>query len=80
MVAYVFYWIDELEKAHFIGILPEKRKNPERITQESIINLGRRIVGNNADANNIFSIQVTIDERTGEIIWPKRSIRTQEET
>jgi len=80
MVAYLFYWIDELEKAHFIGILPEKRKNPERITQESIINLGRRIVGNNADANNIFFIQVTIDERTGEIIWPKRSIRTQEET
>lgn len=80
MVAYVFYWIDELEKAHFIGILPEKRKNPERITQESIVNLGRRIVGNNADANNIFFIQVTIDERTGEIIWPKRSIRTQEET
>jgi hypothetical protein len=79
MVAYVFYWIDELEKAHFIGILPEKRKNPERISQESIINLGRRILGNNADVNNIFFIQVTVDERTGEIFWPKPSIRTKEE-
>jgi hypothetical protein len=79
MVAYVFYWIDELEKAHFIGILPEKRKNPERISQESIINLGRRILGNNADVNNIFFIQVTLDERTGEIFWPKPSIRTKEE-
>ena len=37
MVAYAFYWIDETDKARFIGLLPERRKDPERITEESIM-------------------------------------------
>ena len=36
MVAYAFYMFEKIEKVHFIGLLPERRKNPERITQESI--------------------------------------------
>jgi len=35
MVAYEFYWRDDTEGVHFIGILPERRKRPERITQKS---------------------------------------------
>jgi len=30
MVAYEIYWCDEAGKEYFIGILPERRKNPER--------------------------------------------------
>ena len=76
MIAYAFYWIDETEEVHLIGVLPERRKNAERITQESVINFGRTSLGNNADVDNISFIQVETDGRTGEIYWPKPSITT----
>ncbi len=49
MVAYEFYWCDEKAKEHCIGILPERRKIPERITQESILNWGWMVVGDNSE-------------------------------
>lgn len=58
MVAYEFYWRDEEEKEHFIGILPERRKNPERITKDSILNWGWKVIGDNTDVNNIYFIRV----------------------
>jgi hypothetical protein len=45
MRAYELYWEDKEENEHFLGILPERRKNPERITDESILNWGRMILG-----------------------------------
>jgi len=60
MVAYEFYWRDETEKEHVIGILRERRKNPERITDESIINWGRKILGTNGDTKNIYFIKVDV--------------------
>ena len=32
MLSYQFYWLDEKGKDHLVGILPERRFNPERIT------------------------------------------------
>jgi hypothetical protein len=58
MVAYEFYWHDEKEKEHFIGILPERRKNPERITKESILNWGWKVMGDSSDLKNIYFVQV----------------------
>ena len=60
MAAYEFYWRDESEKEHVIGILRERRKNPERITDESIINWGRKILGTNGDTKNIYFIKVDV--------------------
>jgi hypothetical protein len=40
MMAYEFYWRDETGKEYLIGILPERRKDPERITKESALNWG----------------------------------------
>jgi hypothetical protein len=79
MVAYAFYWIDETDKAHFIGFLPERRENPERITKESIISFGRTTLGNSAGVNNIVFFRVKFDESTGEIFWPGPLIRTYKE-
>jgi hypothetical protein len=62
MIVYALYWIDETDKAHFIGLLPERRKNPERITQESIINWGRKVIVDDTEAKGIFFAQVEIDE------------------
>jgi hypothetical protein len=76
MIAYTFYWTDETEEIHLIGVLLERRKNAERITQESIINFARKSLGNNAGVDNIFFIQVEIDGRTGEIYWSKPYVAT----
>ena len=75
MVAYAFYMIEEIEKVHFIGLLPERRENPKRITQESISNFVRTFLGNEADIDNLFFIEVTVDERTGETLQYEPSIR-----
>jgi len=58
MVAYELYWSDQEGKENLIGILPERRKNPERITKESILNWGWKIIGDNSDVKNIYFIPV----------------------
>ena len=58
MVAYEFYWRDETGKEYFIGILPERRKNPERITKESALNWGWKVIGNQSDVNDIYFVQL----------------------
>jgi hypothetical protein len=60
MCAYEFYWFDKAEKAHFIGILKEKRENLLRITRESVLNLGRKLIDSNEDVANIYFIQVEV--------------------
>ncbi len=60
MFAYKFYWFDKTEKAHFIEILQEKRENLLRITRESVLNLGRKVIGSNEDVANIYFIQVEV--------------------
>jgi hypothetical protein len=58
MVAYEFYCRDGKGKEHFIGILPERRKNPKRITKESILNWGWKVIGDNPDVKDIYFIKV----------------------
>ncbi len=58
MVAYQIYWRDEKEKTHFIGILQERRKNAGRITPESIVNWGRKVVGDHSNLVDIYFVQV----------------------
>ena len=58
MIAYEFYWVDEKRGFHFFGLLPEKRKNLERITKESILNWGKEVSGEDSDINNLYFIQM----------------------
>jgi hypothetical protein len=58
MVAYEFYRHDETGKERFIGILPERRKNPERITKESALNWRWKVIGDQSDVNDIYFVQV----------------------
>jgi hypothetical protein len=39
------------------SILQEKRENLLRITRESALNLGRKVIGSNGDVANIYFIQ-----------------------
>jgi len=58
MLAYEFYWQDKEGVVHFIGILPERRKKIERITQESIMKWGKMIIGNYLDIKDIYFLKV----------------------
>ena len=62
MKAYTFYQRDGKGKADFIWILPERRKKMERITKESILKWGRKIIVDNKGSKDIFFIQAEIDE------------------
>ena len=77
MVAYEFYWLDSTKGYKLIGILPERRNNPERITQESIARWGENIFGKELETKNIYFIQVTLDEYTGRTLRPTPAFLTQ---
>lgn len=60
MVAYEFYWHDEEAKEHLIGILPERREKPERITRKGILNWGWKVIGDNPGVKNIYFVKVDL--------------------
>ena len=60
MVAYEFYLPDETGKEHLIGILPERRKNQKRITNKSILNWVKKILGDVGDIKNIYFAKVDV--------------------
>ena len=62
MVAYEFYWVDKGGEDHFFARLPERRKNPERITEESIMKWGKMVLSDNREAKNFHFIEVEVPE------------------
>jgi hypothetical protein len=44
MVGYEFYWHDPINGYQLIGVLPERRRNPKRITKESVLNWVKNIL------------------------------------
>ena len=67
MVAYELYLYDKVEGYKLIGILPERRKDPKRITKESVLKWGRMLLSGSADDKNIMFKQMTIDDITHQI-------------
>ncbi len=60
LIAYEFYWNDEEGVTHLIGVLPERRKKPERITKESIMNWGKKLLGETPKVKDIYFIEVYV--------------------
>jgi hypothetical protein len=60
MVAYEFYLSDEKGKEHLIGILPERRKNQKRVSNKSILNWVKKILGDGGDIKNIYFTKVDV--------------------
>jgi len=71
MVAYEYYWHDEIKGFELIGVLPERRKDSDRVTQEAILGFGKKFWGNDMDNGNILFIRVNVDKTTGEVSRPK---------
>ena len=67
MVVYKFYLRNATKGDIFLGTLPERRKNPRRITEEtteeSVINWGRTYFGKNAKDDDIYFIKTVLEER-----------------
>lgn len=74
MVAYELYWLDPKDGYQIIGVLPERRKNPMRITKESVLNWGMMLLGNEADIKNIFFKRITINSLSDRILWHDLSL------
>ena len=74
IVAYEFYFRDPQKGYNFVGILPERRKDPKRIDKDSIREWEKKIIGKGIDSKELFFTQVTIDRDTGRIIHPNTSL------
>ena len=69
MVAYELYTFNKKKGYEFIGVLPERRKNPMRITKGSVLNWGKSLLGDDVDSKNIFFKRVAIDSFSGRLLW-----------
>ena len=79
MEIYEFYWLGPVRGSELIGLLPERRKNPKRITQKSIMGWAEKFFGNNLSTRDIYIIQVTVNEYKGKIFQATPFSATQEE-
>jgi hypothetical protein len=65
MTVYKFYLRDAIKGDIFLGVLPERRKNPQRIieesTEESIMNWGKKYFAKNGNDEDIFFIKTDLE-------------------
>ena len=61
MVGYEFYVRDPIKGYQLAGVLPERRRDAERITEESVLNWGKTYFGNYQNLNEIFFLEVEIN-------------------
>ncbi len=67
MIGYEVYWRDPIKGYQLIGVLPERRSDPKRVTKESVMNWGKIYFAKNLKENYMFLFQVTTDENTGRV-------------
>ncbi|HMK76878.1 MAG TPA: hypothetical protein VK568_11945 [Thermodesulfobacteriota bacterium] len=77
MVAYEIYEHDPVNGYGLLGVLPERRRNPARITKGSIVNWGMKFFEKNIDINGISLTQLEIDINTGKTFRSAPSFVTQ---
>ena len=80
MVGYKFYWRDPVKGYQLIGMLPERRRNPNRITNESVLNWEKKNFANNLNTEDMFFIDVEINGETTPLIFEEGNGRVTKET
>ncbi len=60
MVIYEVYVRREHDGREFLGALPERRINEERVNSESIVNWAKSIFNKAIDTSRVFFLQKTI--------------------
>ena len=66
VVYYELHVYDQAKGYELVGILPERRRDPKRITKESILKWGRMVLGDGAGRKRVIFKQITIDITTGQ--------------
>jgi hypothetical protein len=59
-LVYDLYAFNKAKGCEPISVLPERRKDPLRITQESIVKWGQLVAGDSVDIHNMYFIQIEI--------------------
>jgi hypothetical protein len=67
MLAYELYLHNGIKEEELIGILPERRKDPNRITKESVLNWGIMLLNDGANKKDIIIKQLRVNETTNQI-------------
>ncbi len=67
-MAYELYIFNKEKGYEIVGVLPERRKDPMRITEDSVSNWGKTLLGGYLDSENMFFRRVAIDELSGRIL------------
>jgi len=70
MTAYEFYSRDGLGELYLIGVLRERRSDQERITDESIINWARSLLGDESWVNNISYSTIKLEKSNNGNFYP----------
>ncbi len=76
MIAYEIHWLDEMGRDYLIGILPERRRKPERMILASIFGWVRKYL-----PDKYYSISITpisFRKNWEEEFLSDRSFRTYE--
>ena len=61
MIAYEFYWFNPNKGYELLGILPERRNDPKRISKKSIMDWSKKVFGGSVSPSEITFIQVKTD-------------------
>jgi len=75
MLAYELYTFNKKKGYELIGVLPERRKNPTRMTEDSVMSWGTTLLGDNVDSKNMFFKRVILDNN-GRILWVNLNINS----
>ena len=73
MVVYEFYRSDPVKGEELLGVLPERRNDPSRITRESVMGWAVKVFGQSVSIKDIYFIPVKINTYTGNNLGPIRS-------
>ena len=75
MLASELYTFNKKKGYEFIGVLPERRKDPTRMTEDSVMSWGKTPLGDNVDSKNMFFKRVILDNN-GRILWVNLNINS----
>jgi hypothetical protein len=69
MLVYELYIFNLNKGYELIGVLPERRKNPMRITTESIVRWGRMLLDDDLDSTDILFRPIAIESLAEGVLW-----------
>ena len=61
MVGYELYWRDPIKGYQLVGVLPERRRSPKRITKQSVLNWAEKYFGTDLNLKEMFLLEVRTD-------------------